>query len=348
MSHIFGQITGWGAYVPERIITNQELESRLNTNHEWIVQRTGIHQRHAAAAHETTSSMATEAGRRALTRANLQPTDLDLIVLGTSTPDHFVAPAPSSQVQHALGAPNVPAFTITTGCTGFVYALTTAHQFIQSGAYRTILVIGAELLTRLINWEDRATAVLFGDGAGAVVLQATNKPCGLESFVLGSNGALGKHLCFPAGGIAEPLTPQALAEGRQYLQMNGHEVFRFASTVMVRSSREALTQAGMGFADVDWVIPHQANERIIRAAAREMDISLEQFIINIDRYANTSAASIPIALCEGLDCGRIQPQHKLLMTSFGSGLTWATCVWQIAPVLTSIPRYTDLLSEITA
>ncbi|MCL4868492.1 MAG: ketoacyl-ACP synthase III [Anaerolineae bacterium] len=329
MGPFYGQITGWGMYVPERIITNQELVKRLDSSHEWIVQRTGIHQRHAAAPHETTSTMATQAACRALVKANLNPADLDLIVLGTSTPDHFVAPAPSSQVQHALGATNVPAFTVTTGCTGFVYALTVAHQFIQSGAYRNVLVIGAELLTRLINWQDRATAVLFGDGAGAVVVQATDRPCGLESFVLGSNGALGEHLSFPAGGIKEPLTPASLAEGRQYLQMNGREVFRFASKVMVESCRQVLAQAKVGLAEVDWVIPHQANERIIRAAAREMDIPLDQFIINIDRYANTSAASIPMALCEGLDSGRVQPHHKLLFASFGSGLTWATCLWQM-------------------
>lgn len=344
MSRLYGQIIGWGAYAPERVVTNYELENWMDTSHDWIVQRTGIHQRHMAAPHETTASMSAEAGRRALAKASLTSTDLDLIVLATSTPDHFLAPAPSSQVQHLLGSAKVPAFTVTTGCTGFVYALTIAHQFIQNGAYRTILVIGTELLTRLMNWQDRTTSVLFGDGSGAVVLQATTEPCGLESFVLGSDGAQAHHLYIPAGGIAEPTTPEALAEGRQYLQMNGREVFRFASTVMVQSTRYVLDQAGLTMDDVDWVVPHQANNRIIRAAARELNVAMDKIIINIDRYANTSAASIPIALCEGLDDGRIQPHHKLLMASFGAGLTWATCVWQMAPVVEARPHYTNLFA----
>lgn len=346
MSRYYGQITGWGMYVPERIVTNHELEGWLDTTHDWIVQRTGIHQRHMAAPQETTSSMSAEAGRHALHRAGLRPTDLDLIVLATSTPDHFVAPAPSSQVQHLLKADNVPAFTVTTGCTGFVYALVVAHQFIQSGTYRTILVIGTELLTRLMNWNDRSTCVLFGDGSGAVVLQATTEPCGLDGFVLGSNGALGHHLGVPAGGVAEPSSAQTIAEGRNYLHMNGREVFRFASTVMVQSSRQVVAQCGLQFDDIDWVIPHQANERIILAAARELAIPRDKIIINVDRYANTSAASIPIALCEGLDSGRIQPHHKLLMASFGAGLTWATCIYQMAPAVVSRPQFADLFAEL--
>lgn len=330
MEKRYGRITGWGAYIPEKIITNYDLEKTLDTSHEWIVQRTGIEQRHIAAPHETTATLAVAAGQNALRRANLTPDDVELIIVATSTPDHLTPPV-SSQVQHLLGV-QAPAFVLVTGCTGFVYALTTANQFISSGSYRTVLVIGVELLSRHIDWTDRATCVLFGDAAGAVVVQATHEPCGLYGFDLGSDGSGAHHIVAPAGGTAEPVNEHTFADGRQFIRMNGREVFKFATRVIGRSSRQALALAGKTLEDIDWIIPHQANLRIIQAAAREMNLPLDRFLINIQNYANTSAASIPLALTEGLESGQVQPDDTLLLASFGAGLTWASAVVQLAPV----------------
>lgn len=326
----YGRVVGWGMYTPETIVSNDDLARRIDTSDEWIVQRSGIRQRHIAAPHETTSSMSVEAGRRALARAGLTPRDLDLIVVATGTPDYHTPPV-SSLVQAGLGAIDVPAMTIGTGCTGFVYAYSVANQFIQTGAYNTILVIGAELLSRFVNWEDRSTCVLFGDAAGAVVIQATNEPCGLQSFILGSDGSLGENIIMRSGGSKKPFSAQSLADNEIYIEMNGREVFKFATRVVGRACRQALDGAGLTLDDIDWIIPHQANLRIIEAAAREMRIPVERFIVNIDRYANTSAASIPLALAEAVDSGKIKPTDRLLLVSFGSGLTWGAAVTQMAP-----------------
>ncbi|MBE2238122.1 MAG: ketoacyl-ACP synthase III [Caldilineaceae bacterium] len=330
MPKLYGEITGWGAYVPPRIVTNHELEATLDTTSEWIVQRTGIHQRHIADASETTSTMAVKASWSALARANLPSTALDLILIATSSPDYFTPPV-SSMVQAALNAHNTPAMTIVTGCTGFVYALVTAHQFIETGAYRNILVVGVELLSRFVDWEDRSTSVLFGDAGGAVVVQATEKRCGLQGYALGSDGNGFQHIIMPSGGSARPFGMDVLHEGSHYLQMNGREVFKFATRIFAPASDQALKMAGKTIADVDWIIPHQANLRIIQAVAREMEIPLDRFIVNIDRYANTSAASIPLALAENLDGGRIQPTDTLLLVSFGAGMTWSAAVVQMQP-----------------
>jgi 3-oxoacyl-[acyl-carrier-protein] synthase-3 len=330
MSSNYGRILGWGAYTPEKIVTNHDLESRLDTSDKWIVQRTGIRQRHIAAPHETTASMATEAGQAALKRAKLAPTELDLIIVATSTPDHLTPPV-SSQVQNMLGATHVPAFVLVTGCTGFVYALATAQQFIHSGSYRNILIIGVELLSRFIDWQDRATCVLFGDAAGAVVMQASREPCGVLAFDLGSDGSGAEHIVAPAGGSAEPINIDTFAEGRQYIRMNGREVFKFATQVIGMSSNQVLAQAEMQLDDINWIIPHQANLRIIQSAARGMGVSMDRFIVNIHHYANTSAASIPLALCEGLETGQIKLEDRLLLVSFGAGLTWASAILQLAP-----------------
>ncbi len=330
MAKTYGKITGWGAYAPPRIITNHELEATLDTSHDWIVQRTGIHARHVADANETTSTMAVKASWSALAKAGIPSTDLDLILVATSSPDYFTPPV-SSMVQSMLGAHDVPAMTIVTGCTGFVYALVTAYQFIETGIYRNILVVGVELLSRFVNWEERSVSVLFGDAAGAVVVQPSDEPCGLEGFVLGSDGSNGQHIIMPAGGSARPFSEDVLQEGSHYLQMNGREVFKFATRVIGPSCDEALRLAGKSMADVDWIIPHQANLRIIQAAARDMDIPLDRWIINIDQYANTSAASIPLALAESLESGRIKPTDTLLLVSFGAGMTWASAVLQMQP-----------------
>jgi 3-oxoacyl-[acyl-carrier-protein] synthase-3 len=327
----YGRIAGWGAYTPARILTNADLSEMLDTSDEWIVQRSGIHQRRIAAPGETTATMAINAGRAALEKAGLSGSDLDLIVVATSSPDYLTPPV-SSQVQHALGAPGLPAFTLSTGCTGFVFALSTAYQFIATGAYQTILVVGVEMLSRHLNWQDRSTAVLFGDAAGAVVVQATAEPCGLHGFLLGSDGSQFEHIIVPAGGSAEPFTPEAFAQARHTIHMNGQAVFKFASRMVGTASRQVLAQAGLGFDDIAYIIPHQANRRIIEAAARDLGLPLDRFIINIERYGNTSAASIPLALSEALDEGKIKPQDTVLLVTFGAGLTWAAAVLQLQPI----------------
>jgi len=325
-----GQIIGWGAYAPAKVLTNHDLEKILDTSDDWIVQRSGIRERRIIADDETTASIAVKASQGALSRAGLAGHDLDLIIVATSTPDYMTPPV-SSQVQHALGAHAVPAFVVETGCTGFVYSLVTAYQFIATGAYRTILVVGVEVLSRHINWQDRSTAVLFGDGAGAVVIQATEKDCGLKGFSLGSDGSLMEHIIVRAGGTAEPFGNGSLHNGHQYIEMNGREVFKFASRVVGQASRDAVARANMTLDDIDWFIPHQANLRIIKAASRDMGVPMERFVINIEKYGNTSAASIPLALTEYLDDGRIALDDTLLFVAFGAGLTWGAVVVQMAP-----------------
>lgn len=328
MSNIYSRITGWGFYVPERVVTNHDLSLRLDTSDEWIVQRSGIRERHLAGPDESTSTLCINAARRALARASLDAQELDLIIVATSTPDQF-APPVSSLVQHELGAFDTPAFVLLNGCSGFVYALTTAHQFIATGAYRNILVIGAELLSRFVDWNDRSTCVLFGDAAGALVLSASDQPGGVRGFSLGSDGSQAKQIIMPAGGSALPASAETIADGSHYIQMNGREVFKFATRVVGRSCHKALDKAQMTLDQIDWIIPHQANLRIIEAAAKDMQVPLERFIVNIDRYANTSAASIPMALAEQMECGRIQPGDRLLLVAFGAGLTWGAAVVKV-------------------
>jgi 3-oxoacyl-[acyl-carrier-protein] synthase-3 len=330
MAHRYGQVSGWGAYAPANVLTNYDLAQIVDTSDEWIVQRSGIRERHIAGEGETTCTMSLAASREALTRAGITAQDLDLIIIATSTPDHFTPPV-SSELQHALGARNIPAFVVVTGCTGFVYALTVAYQFLATGVYRTILVVGAELLSRFVNWQDRSTCVLFGDAAGAVVIEATDQPCGLLGFDLGSDGSQSEHIILPAGGSARPFGQDVLHENAHLLQMNGREVYKFATRVIGPSCHAALERAGLTLDDIALIIPHQANLRIIEAAAKQMELPLDRFVVNIDRYGNTSAASIPLALVEGLTAGRIQPTDKLLLVAFGAGLTWSAAVVQMAP-----------------
>ncbi len=327
---IYGQITGWGAYVPEKVLTNHDFPPELETSDEWIFQRTGIRARRIAAPDETTCTLSLHASRAALTQAGVQAAELDLIIVATSTPDHHTPPV-SSQLQHSLGATDVPAFVIVTGCTGFVYALSTAYQFIHSGAYRTILVVGVELLSRFVDWTDRSMCVLFGDAAGAVVIQATERACGLRSFVLGSDGSQSEQIMMHGGGSAHPFSQEVLDNRQQYVQMNGREVFKFATRIVGPACEQAAAKAGLTLADIDWIIPHQANLRIIQAAAKTMDFPLERFVVNIEHYANTSAASIPLALTENLANGRILPTDRLLLVAFGAGLTWGAAVVEMSP-----------------
>ncbi len=337
MTKRYGNIVGWGKYVPERVVTNADFEKILDTSDEWIVSRTGIQERRHASEGEDTSQMSTAAARDALEMAGVRPKDLDLIIVATSTPDYLTPPV-SSQVQHMLGAGTVGAFTLVTGCTGFVYGLATAQQFIASGAADNVLVIGAELISRFVDWEDRATCVLFGDGAGAVVVQATDEPSGVLSFVLGSDGSGAEHLILPAGGAAIPVSHEALVNGQHYLKMNGREVFKFATRVLGKSLRQAIAEAGLTSDDIDLIIPHQANVRIIESAARQAKLSKEQVFVNIQKYGNTSAASIPIAFCEALDEGRAKIGDTFAFVSFGAGLTWASAIVKLAERTQPVPK----------
>ena len=329
MTDRYGNIIGWGKYVPERVLTNADLEKTLDTSDEWIVSRTGIRERRIAAEDENTSQMSTAAAVDALEMAEVRARDLDLIIVATSSPDYLTPPV-SSQVQHMLGAKNVAALTMVTGCTGFVYGLVTAQQFIASGASDNILVIGAELISRFVDYKDRATCILFGDGAGAVVVQACDEPSGVLSFVLGSDGSGAEHLILPGGGTAIPPSHESLVHGQHYIHMNGREVFKFATRVLGRSLRQAIEEAGLTSEDIDLVVPHQANVRIIESAARQARLPEEKVFINVHKYGNTSAASIPIALCEALEEGRAQVGDTLALVSFGAGLTWATAVVKLA------------------
>ena len=333
----YGNIVGWGKYVPSRVITNADLEKTLDTSDEWIVTRTGIRERHMAAEGENTSQMSIAAARDALEMAGVRAKDLDLIIVATSTPDYLTPPI-SSQVQHGLGAKNVGAFTLVTGCTGFVYALATAQQFISSGACKNVLIIGAELLTRFIDWTDRKTCVLFGDGSGAVVMQAADVPSGVLSFVLGSDGSGGEHLILPGGGAANPTSHQSLDAGLHNLRMNGHEVFKFATRVMGKAVRQAIQQAGLKTDDIDLFIPHQANIRIIESAARYANLPPEKVFANVHKYGNTSAASIPIALCEAFEEGRAKVGDTVALVAFGAGLTWASAVVKITEHVKPAPK----------
>lgn len=326
MAQLYSQISGWGKYVPNRVLTNFDLEAMVETTNDWIVQRTGIEERRIATEDDTTATMAVSASRQALAVAGLTPADLDLIIVATSSPDYFV-PAVSSTVQALLGA-RCPAFTVMTGCTGFVYGLVTGHQFIATGAFKRVLVIGVELITRFVDWTDRNTCVLFGDGAGAVVLTPSPSPRGVLGFDLGSNGEQGHNLILEGGGCVNPFSQEVLDNGKHYLQMNGREVFKFATRILPQSTANVLQNANLTLNDIDLLIPHQANARIIELATRFLGIDPGKVFVNVNRYGNTSAASIPIALVEALEQGRIKPDDKVAMVSFGAGLTWASAVIQ--------------------
>ncbi len=324
-------ICGWGMSVPEQILSNNELARMVDTNDEWIVARTGISQRHIAHGHETTATLATGAARRALDIADIAPDDVDLIIVATCTPEHNF-PSTGSLVQDALGARNAGAFDMAAACTGFVYALSIGAQAIQAGAMDTVLVIGAETLSKIVNWEDRGTCVLFGDGAGALVLQGSEIPGGVLASVLRSDGSGGDLLQVPAGGSAMPASYETLRDNLHTIHMNGREVFRFATRVMADACLDVVASAGLTMDDIDVIVPHQANKRIIEAAARGLRLPMDRFVVNLDRYGNTSAASIPIALCEAVSEGRVRPNDNLILVAFGGGLTWgATLVtWNVA------------------
>jgi len=329
MTERHGRITGWGMYVPDRVLTNHDLEQMVDTSDEWIVTRTGIRERRITEPGETSSTMSVEAAQRALARADVSPNELDLIIVATSSPDYLTPPV-SSMVQDQLGAQRAAAFTLAAGCTGFVYALVTADQFIATGMYDKVLVIGVEHLSMAIDWTDRDTCVLFGDGAGAVVVESSYQPTGVLSAELGSEGKDWDALIVPGGGSARPFREETLAKREQYLRMDGRRVFKFATRAMTDSTLRVVRQSGLSWDDIELIIPHQANARIIDLAVRRLKVDPAKVMVNLDRYGNTSTASIPLALCEAVDQGRIRSGDHIVMVGFGAGLTWAAAVvhWQ--------------------
>jgi len=323
-------IAGVGAYLPERIITNEELTKLVDTSDEWIVSRTGIRERRKVADNEATSDLGTRAAKQALERAGITPDEVDLIIVGTVTPD-MAFPSTACLIQDNLKAGKAAAFDLSAACSGFLYSLSVGYQYVATGQYDTVLVVAAEAMTRILNWEDRNTCVIFGDGAGAAVLRPASEGEGFLSFELGAEGAGGDLLKQPAGGSRMPLTLEVLESKAQYLQMSGNEVFKFAVRVMGDAALRAIEKAGLTKEDVDVLIPHQANTRIIDSAVKRLGISPEKVVVNLDRYGNMSSASIPVALAEAVQDGLIKKGDYVVMVGFGAGLTWGSCVikWSI-------------------
>ena len=316
----YAAITGWGYSVPKKVLTNFDLEKIVDTSDEWITSRTGIRERRIVNSDESTSTMAVAAARAALERANVPPWQVDLVICCTATPD-FLFPATACLIQNEIGAENAGAFDLEAACAGFIYGLSVGSQFIRTGAYKTVLVVSSEALSRFIDWKDRSTCVLFGDGAGAVVLQPSDNPSGLLSFVLGSHGVGADLIKLPAGGAAIPASDNTVATREHFIKMNGQEVYRFAVRILGDSAIEALDKANLGYNDISLFIPHQANTRIIDSVAKRLELDTDKVYMNIARYGNTSAASIPIALCEAVEEGRVKDGDNLLFVAFGAGLT---------------------------
>jgi 3-oxoacyl-[acyl-carrier-protein] synthase-3 len=314
VSGVYSRIIGTGGYLPAKVLANRDLERMVDTSDEWIYTRTGIRQRHIAADNEKTSDLALAASRRALEQAGIIAADLDLIVVATTTPD-MVFPSTACILQSKLGARNCPAFDVQAVCSGFIYGLSTADQFMRSGHFSNALVVGAEVYSRILDWSDRATCVLFGDGAGAVVLRRDNAP-GIVSSHLHADGSYAHALWVPGTVCGGKVS------GRPLLQMDGAGVFRFAVKVLDDIVEEALAANNMQKADIDWLVPHQANIRIIQASAKKLGLSMERVVVTVDRHANTSAASIPLALDEAARDGRIRAGQHVLLEAVGGGFTW--------------------------
>lgn len=333
--------------VPQQCVTNDDLAQTIDTSDEWIRTRTGIETRYICRDGETTLQLSISAARSALQVADADPRDIDLILVATATPDHPL-PSTACQVQDALGATRAGALDVNAGCSGFVYALTLGHQAIASGEHCLVLVIGADTLSRTLDWQDRNTCILFGDGAGAVLLRCSEGPSGVLATLLGSDGSGADLLIIPAGGSAHPATAETVAQGLHHLQMNGREVFRFATRTMPRAIEQVAEKAGLMVEEVDWIIPHQANQRIIEAAAGRLKLPPERFVTNLQRYGNTSAASVPIALCEALTEGRIHPGQNLVLVGFGAGLTWAAAAikWTMEPEEMVSPKWRGWLRSL--
>lgn len=319
------KIAGTGAYVPEKILTNGDLEKQIATTDQWIVERTGVRERRIAGKDEAASDLAERAARLALQAAGVAPDRVDLIIVATATPDMFF-PSTACIVQDRLKATRAAAFDLSAACSGFLYALSVGEQYIRSGAYQSVLVIGSEVMSRLTDWTDRRTCVLFGDGAGAALLTPSSSESGILSIHLHSDGSLWDLICVPGGAAAVPPSEKVLAERLNTIKMKGNETFKVAVRSMEEVAWEALRANGLSPVDVDYLVPHQANIRILQAVADRLDIPKEKVVINLDRYGNTSAASIPLALDEAVRDGRIKEGATVLLLAFGGGLTWASAL----------------------
>jgi 3-oxoacyl-[acyl-carrier-protein] synthase-3 len=318
-------ITAVGSYVPARVLTNADLEKMVDTTDEWILTRTGIRERRLAGEHEYTSDLASAAALRAMAQGNITPEQIDLIIVATITPD-MPFPNTACLVQQKIGATRAAALDIEAACSGFIYALEIGQQFIMSRTYETVLVIGAEKLSAIIDWKDRNTCVLFGDGAGAAILQHRPQGHGLLTACMGADGSQAELLCMPGGGSRFPASAETVASGMHYLRMDGKETFKNAVAAMRTAAREALRRCELDISQINCIIPHQANRRIIDAVATRLKAKPEQLFINVEKYGNTSAASVAIALDEAVRSGRIQRGDLVLLLVFGAGLTWASAV----------------------
>ncbi len=320
-------ITGWGMYAPERVLTNDELSRMVETSDEWIATRTGIRERRIAADGETATTLAVNASRDALAVAGADPLDIDLVIVGTCSPD-YPLPATGVLVAQQLGATRAAGFDLQAACSGFLFALATGTSFVRSGMYRNVLVIGVEVLSRFIDWTDRSTCVLFGDGAGAVLLSASDQPGGLLGVDMMSDGTGAEAIIIPAGGSACPVSPQTAAGNGHFIHMAGADVYRYATRQLAESTLAAVRDAGIGLTDIDQFIYHQANLRIINSVGKQLGIPDEKVFVNIEKYGNTSAASVPMALVEAVAAGRVKPGDRLLMAAFGAGYTAGSAVLQ--------------------
>jgi len=317
-------ITGIGSNAPERILTNEELSKMVDTSDEWIVARTGIRERRVAGQEEALTDLALPAARQALGAADVNPKELDLLIVATVTPD-MTFPATAALMAAELGAHDAAAYDLSAGCTGFMYAVAQAYGMLAGGICRRALVVGGDVLSKIVDWSDRTTCIVFGDGAGAVVMERVESG-GFMGFELGADGAGGLQLYLPAGGSREPTTAETVAEHGHYVHMNGREVFKFATRVLVSSAQKLLDQLGLTVDDIDLYVPHQANVRIIKHAVERLGIPEEKVVINVDRYGNTSSGSIPLALAEAVRDKRVDKGDIVLMTGMGAGLTWGSGV----------------------
>lgn len=339
----YAHVIGWGSYLPERVLTNDEIGTIVDTSDEWIAQRTGIRERRIAGSQETTATLAFEAAARALKVADLAPSQVELIIVATSTPE-YIFPSTACRVQDYLGATRAGAFDLSAACSGFVYALHMAAQAIATGAAANAVVIGSEVMSRVLDWTDRGTCVLFGDGAGAVVLKGSSIPGGVMAASLGSDGSGADLLSLPAVYHNQVPIPGVEYHNNGHHQniidMDGKQVFRFATNIIASSIEESLQKAGLTIDDVSLIIPHQANTRITEAAAKKMKVPIEKFYMNVARMGNTSAASIPIALADAVRDGRLRPGDNVAMVGFGGGLTWASAVvkWDVLPREVELPE----------
>jgi 3-oxoacyl-[acyl-carrier-protein] synthase III len=316
----YAHVTGWGRYAPSQVLTNADLERMVDTSDEWIVSRTGIRERRVAAAHETTASMAAVASLRAIKTAGIEPDDIDLILLATLTPDYWM-PSTAALVKEAIGNTKAAAMDVAAACSGFVYAYATAHAYITAGLAKHVLVIGAELLTRFLDYTDRNTCILFGDGAGAVVLSASDEPGGGLGIEMTTEPQGAYMIWLPAGGAKAPPSAETVARGEHYVRMEGKETYRFATRTLATTALAAIEKAGLTPSDIDLFIPHQANIRIIDAVAKGLDLPMDRMFVNLDKYGNTSAASVPIALAEAANSGRIKVGDTVVIVAFGAGFT---------------------------